>query len=145
MVGSIKIIFVFLLIILLYSCQNASTLFPPTRLADGLTGYDGEYISTKNVGQNESEKLHVYVEENKDNGFYMWIGSSSTPSTSNTRFEVDISSISGTMPDYAFNNKEIVGTLTFMNQNRITISFATMYKPYLNIQNVICNKQITTQ
>lgn len=140
MVGSIKVIFVFLLIILLYSCQNASTLFTPTRLADGLTGYDGEYISTKNVGLNESEKLHVYVEENKDNGFYIWIGSSSTPSSSNMRFDVDISSISGTMPDYAFNNEEIVGTLTFMSKNKMNISFATMYKPYLNIQNIICNK-----
>ena len=73
-----------------------------------------------------------------DVSIYIWIGGSSFPADNN--FQVKNSNIDGEFPHYAFNNEEIVGTLTFISQTKINISFATMYKPYLNIQNVTCNK-----
>ena len=33
-----------------------------------------------------------------------------------------------------------IGKFTIVNQNVITITFATLYQPYLNIQNITCNK-----
>lgn len=77
---------------------------------------------------------------NTDVSIYIWIGSSSFPSTGKDRFDISNSAIDGEAPHYAFNNEEIVGTLTFVSQTKINISFATMYKPYLNIPNIICNK-----
>lgn len=99
--------------------------------------YYGKYVSKNNVGQNQNEKLNVMIRDT-DVSIYIWIGGSSFSDDNN--FQVKNSNIDGEFPHYAFNNEEIVGTLTFMSQTKINISFATMYKPYLNIQNIICNK-----
>ena len=135
--GSFKIIFIFLLIIFLISCQSPIFQIPYNAKNDLATNtqYHNKYISKSSVGQNQDEKLNVLI---TSDGIYIWIGSSSFPADNN--FAVQNSNIDGELPHYAFNNEEIVGTLTFMSQTKINISFATMYKPYLKIQNIICNK-----
>lgn len=136
----IKIIFDFsilLLVIFLISCQSPIFQIPYNAKNDlaANTQYHGKYISKNNVGQYRNEKLNVSI---TNDGIYIWIGGSSFPANDN--FAVKNSNIDGELPHYAFNNEEIVGTLTFMSQTKINISFATMYKPNLNIQNIICNK-----
>lgn len=139
----IKIIFgfsVLLLVIFLISCQSPIFQIPYNAKNDLLTNsqYYGQYISKNRVGQNANEKLNVLITNDNGIGIYMWIGGSSFSDDNN--FQVKNSNIDGEFPHYAFNNEEIVGTLTFISQTKINISFATMYKPNLNIQNIICNK-----
>lgn len=74
----------------------------------------------------------------------MWIGGSSFPSSDKDRFDISNSAIDGEAPHYAFNNEELVGKFTMVNNNVINISFATLYQPYLNIQNVTCNKYVAS-
>ena len=74
-----------------------------------------------------------------NDGIYIWIGGSSFPADNN--FQVKNSNIDGEAPHYAFNNNEVVGKLSLISKNVINVSFATLYPPYLNIQNVVCNKK----
>ena len=142
----IKIIFSFFILLLviffLISCQ--SPLFQAEYNAKNdlatNTQYHGKYISKNNVGRNPNEKLNVLITNDNGIGIYMWIGSASFPINDNQRFDIKTSDIDGDFPHYAFNNDELVGKFTIVNQNVITITFATMYKPYLNIPNVTCNK-----
>lgn len=139
----IKIIFgfsVLLLVIFLISCQSPIFQIPYNAKNDLLTNsqYYGQYISKNRVGKNANEKLNVLITNDNGIGIYMWIGSSSFPANNN--FEVKNSNIDGDFPHYAFNNDELVGKLTIVNNNVITISFAKLLPPYLNIQNVTCNK-----
>ena len=142
----IKIIFIFsislLVIFFLISCQ--SPLFQAEYNAKNdlatNTQYHNKYISKNNVGRNPNEKLNVLITNDNGIGIYMWIGSASFPINDNQRFDIKTSDIDGDFPHYAFNNDELVGKFTIVNQNVITITFATMYKPYLNIPNVTCNK-----
>ncbi|WP_297285399.1 hypothetical protein [uncultured Brachyspira sp.] len=78
----------------------------------------------------------------EDISIYMWIGGSSFPSTDKDRFDISNSAIDGEAPHYAFNNAELVGKLSMINDNVISISFTTLYPPYLNIQNITCNKYV---
>ena len=155
-----KIIFSFssflLLIIFFMSCQ--SPLFQTKYEAknDLLTNsqYYGQYISKNNVSQNQdpNEKLNVIITNDivtkEDNGktttatnsIYIWIGSSAIPVDENEKIIIENSNIDGVAPHYAFNNDEVVGKLTIINNNVITITFASLFPPYLNIQNVTCNK-----
>lgn len=140
----IKIIFIFsislLVIFFLISCQ--SPLFQTEYNAQNdlaeQSEYYGQYVSKKNVGNNANEKLNVLITNDNGIGIYMWIGSSSFPANNN--FEVKNSNIDGEFPHYAFNNDELVGKFTIVNQNVITITFAKLLPPYLNIPNVTCNK-----
>lgn len=131
--------FILFSFIFINTCQSPLFQIPYQAENDlkSQTGYYGKYVSKNNVGQNENEKLNVMITDT-DVSIYIWIGGSSFPADKN--FQVKNSNIDGEFPHYAFNNEEIVGTLTFMSQTKINISFATMYKPYLNIQNVTCNK-----
>lgn len=131
--------FILFSFIFINTCQSPLFQIPYQAKNDlkSQTGYYGKYVSKNNVGQNENEKLNVMITDT-DVSIYIWIGGSSFPADNN--FQVKNSNIDGEFPHYAFNNEEIVGTLTFMSQTKINISFATMYKPYLNIQNIICNK-----
>ena len=90
--------------------------------------------------RNPNEKLNVLITNDNGIGIYMWIGSASFPINDNQRFDIKTSDIDGDFPHYAFNNDELVGKLTIVNNNVITISFAKLLPPYLNIQNVTCNK-----
>ena len=130
---------VLLLVIFLISCQSPIFQIPYNAKNDlkSQAGYYGKYVSKNNVGQNQNEKLNVMIRDT-DVSIYIWIGGSSFSDDKN--FQVKNSNIDGEFPHYAFNNEEIVGTLTFISQTKINISFATMYKPNLNIQNIICNK-----
>ena len=142
----IKIIFSFFILLLviffLISCQ--SPLFQAEYNAKNdlatNTQYHGKYISKNNVGRNPNEKLNVLITNDNGIGIYMWIGSASFPINDNQRFDIKTSDIDGDFPHYAFNNDELVGKLTIVNNNVITISFAKLLPPYLNIQNVTCNK-----
>ena len=141
----IKIIFLFsslLLITFLISCQ--SPLFQTEYNAKNdlatNTRYHYKYISKNSVGQTPNDKLNVLITNDNGVGIYMWIGSASFPINDNQRFDIKSSDIDGEFPHYAFNNEQLVGKLTIVNNNVITISFATLYPPYLNIQNVTCNK-----
>lgn len=130
--------FILFSFIFINTCQSPLFQIPYQAENDlkSQTDYHGKYVSKNNVGQNQNEKLNVMI---TNDGIYIWIGGSSFPADNN--FAVKNSNIDGEFPHYAFNNEEIVGTLTFMSQTKINISFATMYKPYLNIQNVVCNKK----
>lgn len=151
----IKIIFLFsslLLITFLISCQ--SPLFQTEYNAKNdlatNTRYHYKYISKNNVGQTPNDKLNVLITNDVKtvvyndkeviitNTIYIWIGGPSFPADDN--FTIGNSNIDGEFPHYAFNSDEVVGKLTIVNNNVITISFATLYPPYLNIQNVTCNK-----
>ncbi|AGA65618.1 hypothetical protein R4M03_06800 [Brachyspira pilosicoli] len=141
----IKIIFIFsisLLVIFLISCQ--SPLFQTEYNAQNdlaeQSEYYGQYVSKKNVGNNANENLNVFLTNDNGIGIYIWIGSTSLPSINNQRFDIETSDIDGEFPHYAFNNEKVVGKFTIVNQNVITITFATLYQPYLNIQNITCNK-----
>lgn len=141
----IKILFSFsilLLIIFFISCQ--SPLFQIQYQAQNdlknQTNYHWLYISKNKVGQNENEKLNVIITNDNGISIYMWIGSSSFPSEDKDRFDISNSAIDGEFPHYAFNNNEVVGKLSIINNNLINITFATLYPPYLNIPNVTCNK-----
>ncbi|WP_286033164.1 hypothetical protein [Brachyspira pilosicoli] len=142
----IKIIFSFFILLLviffLISCQ--SPLFQAEYNAENdlstNTQYHGKYISKNNVGRNPNEKLNVLITNDNGVGIYMWIGGSSFPVNDSQRFDIKSSDIDGDFPHYAFNNDELVGKLTIVNNNVITISFAKLLPPYLNIQNVTCNK-----
>ena len=141
----IKIIFVFsilLLVIFLISCQ--SPLFQTEYNAKNdlatNTQYHVKYISKNNVGKNSNEKLNVLITNDNGVGIYMWIGSASFPINDNQRFDIKTSDIDGEFPHYAFNNDELVGKFTIVNQNVITITFAKLLPPYFNIPNVTCNK-----
>lgn len=142
----IKIIFIFsvLLLVIFYliSCQSPIFQIPYNAKNDLATNiqYHNKYISKNNVGQNQNEKLNVLITNDNGIGIYMWIGSASFPINDNQRFDIKTSDIDGELPHYAFNNEKVVGKFTIVNQNVITITFATMYKPYLNIPNVTCNK-----
>ena len=143
----IKILFSFsilLLIIFFISCQ--SPLFQIQYQAqndlNSNTNYYGLYISKNQVGQNTSEKLNVIITNDNGISIYMWIGSSSFPSEDKDRFDISNSAIDGEFPHYAFNNNEVVGKLSIINNNLINITFATLYPPNLNIQNVTCNKYV---
>lgn len=141
----IKIIFVFsilLLVIFLISCQ--SPLFQTEYNAKNdlatNTQYHVKYISKNNVGRNPNEKLNVLITNDNGVGIYMWIGGSSFPVNDSQRFDIKSSDIDGDFPHYAFNNDELVGKFTIVNQNVITITFAKLLPPYFNIPNVTCNK-----
>lgn len=142
----IKIIFIFsvLLLVIFYliSCQSPIFQIPYNAKNDlkSQTDYYGKYVSKNNVGQNQNEKLNVLITNDNGIGIYMWIGSASFPINDNQRFDIKTSDIDGDFPHYAFNNDELVGKLTIVNNNVITISFAKLLPPYLNIQNVTCNK-----
>ena len=131
--------FILFSFIFINTCQSPIFQIPYNAKNDlkSQVGYYGKYVSKNNVGQNQNEKLNVMIRDT-DVSIYIWIGSSSFSDDNN--FAVKNSNIDGEFPHYAFNNEEIVGTLTFISQTKINISFATMYKPYLNIQNIICNK-----
>lgn len=140
----IKIIFIFsvLLLVIFYLISCQSPLFQAeynakNDLATNIQ-YHNKYISKSSVGQNPNEKLNVLITNDNGIGIYMWIGSSSFPANNN--FEVKNSNIDGEFPHYAFNNEKVVGKFTIVNQNVITITFATLYQPYLNIPNITCNK-----
>lgn len=137
----IKIKYIFFIIIVVFLCSCNYSITKGAVIGDEVD-YSGEYISVKTVGNNPNEKLHVFI--NKDNGFYMWIGSSSNPESTNDRFDVYSEDITGEMPNYAFNNNELVGTLTILNKNRINISFAKMIPPSINLQNILCDKKNNT-
>lgn len=142
----IKIIFIFsisLLVIFFFnSCQ--SPLFQTEYNAQNdlaeQSEYYGQYISKNRVGQNANEKLNVLITNDNGIGIYMWIGSASFPINDNQRFDIKTSDIDGEFPHYAFNNEKVVGKFTIVNQNVITITFAKLLPPYLNIPNVTCNK-----
>ena len=141
----IKIIFgfsVLLLVIFLISCQSPIFQIPYNAKNDLLTNsqYYGQYISKNRVGRNANEKLNVLITNDNGIGIYMWIGSASFPINDNQRFDIKTSDIDGDFPHYAFNNDELVGKFTIVNQNVITITFAKLLPPYLNIPNVTCNK-----
>ena len=137
--------FVLLLIIVFFvSCQ--SPLFQTKYEAENdlLTNSQsyGQYISKNKVGRNENEKLNVLITNDNGISIYMWIGSSSFPSEDKDRFDISNSAIDGEFPHYAFNSDEVVGKFTMVNNNVITITFATLFPPNLNIQNVTCNKYV---
>ena len=154
----VKIIFSIsslLLIIFFVSCQ--SPLFQTKYEAENdlLTNsqYYGQYISKNVVGyQNTNEKLNVFItkdvvtkEENgitttATNSIYIWIGGSAFPTDEGTKFTVENSNVDGVYPHYAFNNNELVGKITIINNNVINITFATLFPPNINIQNLTCNK-----
>lgn len=131
-----------LLIIFFVSCQ--SPLFQTKYEAENdlLTNsqYYGQYISKNEVGQNTSEKLNVIITNDNGISIYMWIGGSSFPSSDKDRFDISNSAIDGEAPHYAFNNNELVGKITIINNNVINITFATLFPPNINIQNLTCNK-----
>ena len=131
-----------LLIIFFVSCQ--SPLFQTKYKAENdlLTNsqYYGQYISKNKVGQNTSEKLNVIITNDNGISIYMWIGGSSFPSSDKDRFDISNSAIDGEAPHYAFNNNELVGKITIINNNVINITFATLFPPNINIQNLTCNK-----
>ena len=147
--------YILVLIIFFMSCQ--SPLFQTSYnakndLADiKYTNYYGPYISKNAVGTIPSEKLNVYItnevitnvydgkENIITNTLYIWIGNSSFPDKYDF-FIVGYSNVDGEFPHYAFNSDEVVGKFTMVNKSVITITFATLFPPYLNIQNVTCNK-----
>ncbi|WP_157150767.1 hypothetical protein [Brachyspira sp. SAP_772] len=131
-----------LIIIFLISCQSPLFQNPYNAQNDLVTNsqYHGKYISKNSVGQNANEKLNIVITNDNGIGIYMWIGSASFPINDNQRFDIKSSDIDGDFPHYAFNNEEVVGKLSIINQGVINISFAKLLPPYLNIQNVTCNK-----
>ncbi|MEI0531937.1 hypothetical protein R4I97_10275 [Brachyspira pilosicoli] len=129
------------------SCQSPLFQTPYNAENDLLTNskYYGLYISKNDVSINAAnEKLNVLITNDNGISIYMWIGGSSFPSEDKDRFDISNSAIDGEFPHYAFNNNEVVGKFSIINQNVINISFATLFQPYLNIQNVACNKYVTT-
>lgn len=143
----IKILFSFsilLLIIFFISCQSPLFKTPYNAENDlkNQTNYHWLYISKNKVGQNENEKLNVLITNDNGISIYIWIGGSSFPSEDKDRFDISNSAIDGEFPHYAFNNEELVGKFTMVNNNVITITFATLFPPNLNIQNVTCNKYV---
>lgn len=135
-----KIIFNFsflLLTIFFISCQSPIFQTPyqaKNDLAD-YTNYHGQYISKNVVGQN-NEKLNVNITTD----IIIWIGGPSFPTEEYERFTIYNADIDGEFPHYAFNNDEVVGRLSIVNSNVITVTFAKLFPPSLNIQNIACNK-----
>ncbi|MBW5398271.1 hypothetical protein [Brachyspira pilosicoli] len=145
---------ILLLIVFFMSCQ--SPLFQTSYNAKNdlastnYTNYYGQYISKNTVGQNPNEKLNFYITNEVitnvydgkqniiTNTLYIWVGASSFPDKN--KFIVGYSNVDGEFPHYAFNSEKVVGKFTIVNKNVITINFATLLPPYLNIQNVTCNK-----
>ena len=131
-----------LLIIFFVSCQ--SPLFQTKYEAENdlLTNsqYYGQYISKNAVGLITNKKLNVIITNDNGISIYMWIGGSSFPSSDKDRFDISNSAIDGEAPHYAFNNNELVGKITIINNNVINITFATLFPPNINIQNLTCNK-----
>lgn len=138
----ISLSFILLLISFFMSCQSPLFQTPYNAENDlkNQTNYHWLYISKNQVGRNENEKLNVLITNDNGISIYIWIGGSSFPSEDKDRFDISNSAIDGEFPHYAFNNEELVGKLSMINYNVINISFATLYQPYLNIQNVTCNK-----
>lgn len=136
--------FILFSFIFINTCQSPIFQIPYNAKNDlkSQAGYYGKYVSKNNVGQNPNEKLNVVITNYDGISIYMWIGSSSFPSEDKDRFDISNSAIDGEFPHYAFNNNEVVGKLSIINNNLINITFATLYPPNLNIQNVTCNKYV---
>ena len=134
--------FILFSFIFINTCQSPLFQIPYQAENDlkSQTDYHGKYVSKNNVGPNQNEKLNVMITDT-DVSIYIWIGSSSFPSEDKDRFDISNSAIDGEAPHYAFNNNEVVGKLSLISKNVINVSFATLYPPYLNIQNVMCNKK----
>ena len=154
---AIYLSFILLLISFFMSCQSPLFQIPYNAENDlastNYTNYYGQYISKNQVTVNPNDKLNFYItnEVITDSGnaniitntLYIWIGNSSFPDKYNF-FIVGYSNVDGEFPHYAFNSDEVVGKFSIINQNVINVSFATLSQPYLNIQNVACNKYVTT-
>lgn len=133
--------FILFSFIFINTCQSPLFQIPYQAKNDlkSQTDYHNKtYISKNAVGQSETEKLNVMITDT-DVSIYIWIGNNSFPDE-DKRFDISNSAIDGEAPHYAFNNNEVVGKLTLISKNVINVSFATLYPPYLNIQNVSCSR-----
>ncbi|TKZ35980.1 hypothetical protein [Brachyspira catarrhinii] len=126
-------IFIFIFIIIILSCSSpVANPLSTTRV--------GTYKGTQSTLQRRV--LHLYVEG--DGGFRMAYADTNAPTNAintNNDFLVNATNITGVDPYYSFQNSQGVGTLEFIGDNRVIVTFRKLIPDYYRIGETLCIKE----
>ena len=130
-----RIFYVFIFVISVVSCHS------PTGEITDIAKYRGTYKGNQPTLQKRALALQIdgaggfsmgYVATNDGN-----IGS---PPYS---FKVDATNITGVDPNYSFQNSKGAGTLKFVTENKVIVTFRELTPDYYAIGETVCTKTTT--
>lgn len=120
-------IFIFIFIVIILSCSSPVVNPPTTR--------NGTYTGTQPTLQKRVLQLHI----SNDGGFGMeYADTSATTTAANNTFSVNATNITGVDPYYSFQNSQGVGTLKFIDSNRVIVTFRKLIPDYYTIGETLC-------
>ena len=134
------IFFIFTIICatILYTCSPLAAEGLTAAGVTGTTYYSGtitgntETILGVNVQSETEITIGLYTNTNSSN--------QSIGGTSETISSVGTNSISGTYPNISFYNGAVSGTIRFIDETQLKITFQQHISPYFKMWDVICSK-----
>ena len=125
-------IFIFVFIIIVLSCSSpVANPISTTRV--------GNYRGTQSTLQKRALHLYVY-----DGGFGMAYADTNAPTNvainTNNTFSVNATNITGVDPYYSFQNSQGAGTLEFISDDRVIVTFRKLIPDYYTIGETLCIK-----
>ena len=122
-------IFIFIFIIIILSCSSPVANPISTRR-------EGIYIGNQPTLQKRFLQLQIYAE-------YFVMGYANTNATVdiNNAFRVYATNITGVDPYYSFQNGQGAGTLEFISDDRVIVTFRKLIPDYYTIGETLCIKR----
>lgn len=121
-------IFIFIFIIIILSCSS------PVANPISTTRAGKTYTGTQPTLQKRVLQLYI----SNDGGFGMAYADTSATTTANNTFSVNATNITGVDPYYSFQNSQGVGTLKFIDDNRVIVTFRKLIPDYYTIGDTLC-------
>ena len=128
-----RIFYIFIFVISVVSCHS------PTGEITDIAKYSGTYKGNQHTLQKRALALQI----NGSGGFSMGYvatnnGDIGSPPYS---FKVEATNITGGDPYYGFQNSKGAGTLKFITENKVIVTFRELIPDYYTIGETVCTKQ----
>ena len=122
-------IFIFIFIMILSCVSYVETPIETTR------------IGTYKGNQPALQKRVLILQFDGSGDFYMWYDATNGTATLPANyFTIYASNITGVDPNYSFYNSKGAGTLKFVNENKVIVTFNELIPDFYKIGETICTK-----